>query len=221
MANNYRHNSFETAEANPYGDSSTRYDSILNGYTVSKTCPPDEDYNSNETMPPEANNPYNNDRRRDNSGSGAYISTQPTDVPTPAPNPYSERTEIVDKVSDAKNIRPVVGWLIGTKGECKYKDFRLHSGHNRIGRGNGNKVNIDIIDTSVSREGEVEVIFNSKDSSFHLKSCNGVVNNSYCNDELLLDSCRLKDGDRIQLGKSELIFKSLCGESFNWDNEKD
>lgn len=218
MANNNRYNSFETAEVNPYGDSNTRFDSIPSGYTVSETCPPDGDYDPNATMPPEVDNPYSKDRRRSNGGSGAYISTQPTDNPTPAPafNPDSNYGETVVVDGD----RPVVGWLIGTKGECKYKDFRLYSEGNLIGR--GDKVDISIPDDSISRDDPViEIVFDPCNSTFLVAKCSGARKIVRCNGELLMHDRLLKDGDRIQLGKSELVFKPLCGEGFNWDNEND
>lgn len=208
-------------DINPYVDE-TRYESVPYGCTVSPTIPPDSgDYPYDETRPPEDDNPNvrfdRNYKSTEPTNGGGYIGTEPIENNKDG-NGETEIVDVVDVPGEEK-IRPVVGWLIGTKGPCKYRDFRLHSERNYIGRGEDQ--DIVIPDPTVSRKSVVQVAFASRNATFHLIPCDGASIVSYCNGEELFTPRKLEDGDRIQIGNSELMFKALCGEGFSWDDEKD
>lgn len=216
MAKKNGFGNYETYDVNPYGDSNTRYESVPYGYTVSPTCPPeagDDPYD--QTMSPHNGSSFTGYTPTTPNEPAGYTGTEPIK----AEDDVGE-TEIVDAVTNVRGegkIRPVVGWMIGTRGVCKYRDFRLHGERNYIGR--NPDLDIVIPDKAVSREPAVQVVFDPRNSTFHLASCDRAKINSYCNGELLLGPRQLKDGDRIQLGESELMFKSLCGEGFRWEDE--
>lgn len=204
---------YETFDLSSNGMEGTQYESIPYGYTVSPTCPPDgglfED--DGKTFPPTMGEPFAAFNRNATHDDGY----QPT-VTSNAPSSEVGKTEIADevKIGDEK-VRPVVGWLVGIKGVCRGKDFRLHNERNYIGRKEG--LDVVLNDNKISREPAVQVVYDSRSRCFYIAPCDGSQNNSYLNDRLLMMTCELKAYDRLQLGECELVFVPLCGEYFSWD----
>ncbi len=188
---------------NPYG---TQYEAPAGGATISPTMPPDGMMNNGAPTSPAAGSTPLTGRKND-----GYIPTEADETTTPG------ETEYVDKYTVGKEtIRPVVGWLVCTKGACKGKDFRLHSDRNYIGRGE----NLDIVipDPKVSREASIQIAYDPYSRCFFVASCTGARQNSYYNNRLLLGDRELKTGDTLRLGDTELLFIPLCGENFAWDD---
>ncbi len=115
-------------------------------------------------------------------------------------------------------IDPVVGWLVCVKGPSRGRDYRVRSGRNGIGRSETMDVQITGDDT-VSRENHAFLVFEPRKRSFSIRPGDGrgLV---YLNGDEVVHAADIKAHDRIELGETQLMFVPLCGESFNWDQEK-
>lgn len=154
-----------------------------------------------------------------------YIPTTQDDSQVQVSSP---ETEIAGRVgSDGKKIQTVVGWVVGISGECRGRDFRLHSGQNQIGR--GEDLDITLHDKRISRTPVLEITFDPLSNSYQISRGSG---NSlrYVNNKLLIQPRELAPYDRIQLAYEddgnveficELLFVPLCGEHFSWAQKKD
>ncbi len=136
-----------------------------------------------------------------------------------------EQTDLGETVIDAganvANTRATVGWLICVHGDLKGQDFRLHSGHNYIGRNvkGGTERDINIPDRKDSSKGMARVTYDTKNRRFTTASHGTPENIAYCNDEPLDAVSRpLVAYDRISVGDTELVFIPLCGEQFVWED---
>ena len=112
-------------------------------------------------------------------------------------------------------VEPVVGWLACVKGPDKGRDWRLISGRNAIGRGDGMPVRL-ATDAAVSRLHHAVVSFDPRRASFSLAPGEGSAL-VYCNGQEVLVPLTLAPFDRIELGASTLLFVPLVGERFSWD----
>ena len=142
-----------------------------------------------------------------------------------ATEPISSEEEtgetIIDAGANVANTRATVGWLICVKGDLKGQDFRLHSGHNYIGRNakGGTAWDINIPDRKVSSKGMARVTYDTRNRRFTAASHGASENITYCNDEPLDAVSRpLVAYDRISVGDTDLIFIPLCGEHFIWED---
>jgi hypothetical protein len=110
----------------------------------------------------------------------------------------------------------VTGWLVAISGPNIGKDYRIGDGKNHIGRGPDSKLEIVIIgDQSISRTHTV-ILYDATSNTFYLQpnEGDGMV---HVNGDLVLSPQKLKKGDRIKLGNTELYFVPFCGEDFSWD----
>ena len=114
-------------------------------------------------------------------------------------------------------VDPVVGWLVCVQGPDRGRDYRLHTERNFIGRAPTMAVAITG-DDSISRENHAVLSYNPKKHSYRLApgDSRGLV---YLNDEEVLMPMELAPYDRIELGKTTLLFIPFCGERFNWTAE--
>ncbi|MBR0091451.1 MAG: FHA domain-containing protein [Lachnospiraceae bacterium] len=122
------------------------------------------------------------------------------------------RTVPVSALKDGTN--PVVGWLVGISGSEKGRDYRIHAEHNYIGRSE----KMDIVlkgDETISRENHAFITYDDREKVFYLTSGEGrsIVR---LNGKALLTPSELHAYDRIEIGKTELLFIPLCGEQFTW-----
>lgn len=121
-------------------------------------------------------------------------------------------------------INPVVGWLVCIDGVEKGKDYRLHGGYNHIGR----NAHMDVYirgDEQISRESNAWIAYDELSKQYLFGAGNGT-NFVYLNNKPvpLGQSAEIKALDIIRVGKTQLIFAPLCGESFDWsesDEKKD
>lgn len=123
------------------------------------------------------------------------------------------RTMPVSAMEDGTN--PVVGWLVGLSGSEKGKDHRIHAEHNYIGR--SEKMDICLRgDDTVSRENHAFITYDNREKVFYLTSGEGrsIVR---LNGKALLTPMELNAYDRIEIGKTELLFIPLCGAAFTWE----
>ena len=110
---------------------------------------------------------------------------------------------------------PVVGWLACIDGPDKGRDWRLVSGRNAIGRGDGMPVRL-AGDPSVSRDRHAVISFDPRRRSFSLApgEGQGLV---YCNGQEVVMPVTLAAHDRIEVGASTLLFVPLVGPRFSWE----
>ena len=112
-------------------------------------------------------------------------------------------------------VDPVVGWLVCVEGPDRGRDYRLHSERNFIGRAPSMDIAITG-DDSISRDNHAVISYNPKKHSYRLApgDSRGLV---YLNDEEVLGAMEIKPYDRIELGKTVLLFIPFCGERFTWE----
>jgi hypothetical protein len=113
-----------------------------------------------------------------------------------------------------QGIDPVVGWLVCAEGAERGRDYRIRSERNFVGR--SEKMDICIRgDETISREAHTIISYNPKKNTFRLYpgESKGIV---HLNDEEVVAAMELKPYDRIELGKTILIFIPFCGEQFKW-----
>lgn len=111
-------------------------------------------------------------------------------------------------------IDPVVGWLVSLDGPEKGRDYRIHSDNNFIGR--GEKMDICIRgDETISRERHAILAYDSRDKKYYFAPGEGRSINRI-NGEAVLTMRELKAYDKIEIGRTNLLFIPLCGERFEW-----
>ncbi len=97
----------------------------------------------------------------------------------------------------------VVAWLVIVVGDERGKDYRLPTGTLRMGQSPTCEIPLGR-DTYVSTQ-HAEVVFRA--GSFWIKDLNST-NGTFVND-LPVGEVALNDGDRVKVGMTEMIFKSL------------
>lgn len=101
-------------------------------------------------------------------------------------------------------------------GSERGQDYRLHVGKNFIGR----SPSMDVVltdDKAISRKKHCSVIYEPKESTFYVAPEEG--NPVYLNDQLLKTIERLKEGDKIMVGDTSLIFVPFNREGRKWEEE--
>ncbi|MFR5876179.1 MAG: FHA domain-containing protein [Eubacterium sp.] len=144
------------------------------------------------------------------------VSTPQPMSPTVAPINQAKdqmKTQFLDNVKNSE-IKPVRGWLVIIDGEKCGMDFRIHTGKNTIGRSKTNDICFDF-DDSVSKENNISIIYDDRNNMFFAQSGEGK-NNVYINNQLLLDPKQIKDNDVVEIGKTKLVFRALCNDTFNY-----
>jgi len=119
--------------------------------------------------------------------------------------------------TSGESIAPVVGWIIGVKGDDYGRPYNLKSGKNRIGR--SSDMDVCLTDESVSRSSVGVIAFDSKQKEFSLLP--GESDSlCYLNGRAIYERQVLKYGDELEFGDCELnkyIFIPLCSDTFSWD----
>lgn len=154
----------------------------------------------------------------------------PTEAPraaqnktTPAPgmsgSKKSSKTHIVigggaGETIDFGDVMPVVGWLVVIEGEGQGHDLRITPGMNSIGRNEGD-ILLNFGESSVSREKHAYVAYDADENNFVIAHGEGK-NLTKVNGKMIMGTQVLNPYDRIKIGKTELLFIPLCGDSFVW-----
>jgi ssDNA-binding Zn-finger/Zn-ribbon topoisomerase 1 len=118
----------------------------------------------------------------------------------------------------AKKLKmdPVVGWLVCIKGPEKGRDYRLHHGRNFIGR--SAKMDVSIFeDDQISRDSHASVIYEPRKGDFILAGGEGTA--VTLNGQAVISPEKLKDGDVISIGATELEFIAFCKGGTRWEEE--
>lgn len=113
-------------------------------------------------------------------------------------------------------IAPVRGWLVAIDGDKAGTCFNIHGEQNSIGRGQKFDINL-AFDKTVSSDGNAVIAYDGRNRKFFLSPVLGKgKNNVYHNDAMLLMPVELKDYDKLQLGTTTYVFRSLCNEGFDY-----
>jgi len=120
----------------------------------------------------------------------------------------------VAHVKKQLGIDPVVGWLVCVAGPDQGRDFRIRSERNFIGRAPGMDICIPG-DEGVSRERHAVISFNPRKGGFLLLpgESHGIV---YHNDNEVVGPVELSPYDRIEIGRTTLLFVPFRGPQFMW-----
>ena len=127
-------------------------------------------------------------------------------------NPLAPRAE-----SGGDSDDPVVGWLVIVRGPGRGNAVRLGYGWNSIGRDASQRACLDFGDSQISRLNHAKLLYDPRDRKFTLTLGEGT-NPTHLRDEVLLGPTQLQNGDRLQMGDTELLFVALCGETFDWQD---
>lgn len=118
--------------------------------------------------------------------------------------------------SGSKGNDFVTGWLVCVKGPEKGRDYRLHHGFNRIGRGYQMEICI-VDDIHISRDSHCSIVYDGRSNLFSLVPSGG--NLVYKDGGLVSQPVRLETGDVIAMGESEFEFIAFCREGRVWEKE--
>lgn len=125
----------------------------------------------------------------------------------------------VDDTNDANADQVhelAVGWLVVVDGPGKGCSREIYYGMNSVGRSPDERISLDFGDTAISREAHAYIVYDEKQSDFYIQH-GGKSNLVRLNGSPVLAPQPLKHGDMVEMGKSQLMFVPLCGESFSWD----
>lgn len=117
-------------------------------------------------------------------------------------------------LSESGNKRgEISGWLVCVSGPDKGKDYRLRFNNNFIGR----DISMDVFlasDPAVHKEKHMSVVYEPNEKKFFAAPIGGAI--CYLNGETISNASEIHDFDRLRLGETELVFRSLCGRDFEW-----
>jgi len=136
-------------------------------------------------------------------------------------------TIVVDDQIDGKQVKPVVGWFVCTRGEDVGKDFHIYGGYNTIGRsdpGAAGRPTVDLTDKHVSRDAAMVLSYDPLYNEYTLSKVTDSETVCRFNRKMIHGSIELKAYDRVTLGKKEeveLMFIPLCGEQFQWEEDEE
>ncbi len=109
-----------------------------------------------------------------------------------------------------------VGWVVVIDGPGRGESFTLLSGLSQIGRGEGQAIQLNFGDGSISRNNHAAIAYDV-DQNIFLFGHGGKSNIVRLNDAPVLSTETLKTGDIINIGETRLRFIAFCGEEFLWD----
>ncbi len=128
-----------------------------------------------------------------------------------------EDAKTIGIYSGARGNDYVTGWLVCLKGPEKGRDYRLHHGFNRVGRGLGMDVAI-MDEPAVSRDCHCSVVYDGVGNHFSLVPGNGTL--TYLRGDLVSEPRQLSEGDEITIGGTCLVLVPFCREGRVWDEDE-
>ena len=119
------------------------------------------------------------------------------------------------------NIIPLAGWLVCTSGKDKGKDFPVNTEKTMIGRSSSGMYTVDLTEDRICLNSAVASIAYVRDSrSFMISPVPGSNLPLFLNTVDIHFPITLNDNDRINIGKTTLVFVSFCNINFDWDEYK-
>ena len=122
-------------------------------------------------------------------------------------------------VMDGKvGFTPVVGWLVCIDGPAEGMDYRIRAGYNYIGRDESMDICIQG-DNNISRDRHAMIAYDPQDKVYFFGPADGksILRK---NDKMVMAPTELVAYDVLRIGSTKLMFVPLCGEHFNWTEEK-
>jgi hypothetical protein len=116
----------------------------------------------------------------------------------------------------ARRIQAVAGWLVVIEGPGRGRIFEMGYGHNSVGRGPGNRIQLDIDDPMISSEDQCMVTYDPEDGQFYVAGGRGVNLTKHNGAVLSAANAPLFDKDQIRFGETTLLFVALCSKEFHW-----
>ena len=132
--------------------------------------------------------------------------------------PVPRNANEVESLLLFEKIEPVTGWLACIDGPRQGLSFTLHSGKNFIGRTDDMDIRLSG-DDAVARRNHAVIAYDPKNRTFMLLpggDSDGLV---YLNGEAVYEARRLTDMSLLNLGRTSLLFRPLCGDNFSWQEE--
>jgi hypothetical protein len=129
--------------------------------------------------------------------------------------------DVVDLFDGSKATAPrlrskfPVGWAIVVEGPGRGECFSLEAGMNQMGRGEDQAVQLDFGDNAISRTNHAAIVYDPENHTF-MVGHGGKSNIVRLNDEPLISNTPLSDGDKLRLGETTVMIKTLCSADFNW-----
>ncbi|MFT7592751.1 MAG: hypothetical protein ACI8R4_000058 [Paracoccaceae bacterium] len=114
----------------------------------------------------------------------------------------------------AASIYPV-GWMVVIDGPGRGNAFTLFDGVSQIGRGEGQAIQLDFGDNSISRSNHAAIAYDGEQQSFFVGH-GGKANLVRLNGNPVLSTEQLANGAEIRIGETTLRFVALCGNEFDW-----
>lgn len=146
------------------------------------------------------------------------IQSDPSNADTVPFSPDDKKTQIFFNPKIYK-IGPVAGWLVCIEGPDKGMDYRILAGRNQIGRSDagGNKYEINLTDTSISRSKAVaSIAYDEKHNNFIFGASDSGNLLPYVDGEPAMNQVVLKSFSKIEIGDTTMMFVPFCGEQFKW-----
>ena len=186
---------------------------------------------ANLTLPEQIAKAYMGEEKQHVSVKTFYAEkiSEETGKPTEPGKPEgSNKPEILEKFSGGSSPekendtnggaqRYISGWLVCVKGDHYGKSFDIYEGENTIGRG----ADADIClteDRYVSDKIQTVITYDQQENAFFAGPGNAR-EVFYVNDKIVLKKTEIFDGDIVEIGRTELIFKALCGAEFCWKKQ--
>lgn len=109
----------------------------------------------------------------------------------------------------------VPGWLCIASGPHQGVSHPIRMGRSKIGRGANNQIVLAVGDDTISTEAHVTIAADPKTQRFYAVPGDST-NLAYVDGTPLLDAREIKDGAKLQLGLTELVFIQCFGNYVDW-----
>ena len=153
----------------------------------------------------------------DGTGAGPTVSVDFDMFDSNSVEDYSDETSPVS-MDGKEGFTPVVGWLVCVDGPAEGMDYRIRAGYNYIGR--DESVDVCILgDNNISRGRHAMIAYDPQDKVYFFGPADGksIVRK---NNRMVMGPTELTAYDVLQIGSTKLMFVPLCGEHFNWGDNK-
>lgn len=150
-----------------------------------------------------------------------YVNTKEGGSANPVrPYPKTEPVPIDGNATGeaAVGFNPVVGWLVCIDGPTRGTAYEIHSQYNFIGRSEKMDVSIPE-DPHISAENSAVVAYDNAERVFFFGPGSGH-NGVRVNEKMILNATMINAYDVLTVGLTKLLFVPLCGDRFDWNEEK-
>jgi hypothetical protein len=132
-------------------------------------------------------------------------------------------TDIFERAAPAaaaQGVRFPVGWLVVVDGPGRGASIALQAGVSQVGRDEGQGVQLDFGDTSISRTNHAAIAYDAEARTFFVGH-GGKSNLVRLNGKPLLSTEPMKNGDTLLIGETRLRLVALCDEHFSWGDQSE